>query len=946
MADKKSRDIGHKVIPIKIEPIAKVSQKEFDTVKPLKFVPGPVGRAEWFAERAGKRPDALSLRRLENALIHTEAVESADARRDASEEALQSLGRVKGGRAAGKLQAFRAQAKEAKKAKRDPFALGPAIEVTELDDDHGIILIPVDPAAAAELDLDRIVVAEVSDPDRPKLNDSFTWSGDMQALVGRVYGTGTYQAYALPRDPKKRAALEAVARNWRGLTRDAKADNALDLRKAVAREIGVQVGIAEINPAILDAIVIAVPTCTRWTSAGPFPAVSFNGIGRVTQISVHPTNGNIVIAATAGGGVWKTNNSGTSWFPLMDLQPTLTMGAVAFAPSNASIMYAASGEDAGGWNPAWPGVGFYRSVNGGSHWQLMTPVPSTRFSAIVVHPTDANVVYAAGNNGLHKSMDGGVNWLTNPGLGSMFDGQITDVVLAHNDPQRLYIGVRNSGVWKSTDGGTTFTQLDDPGQLPSGGAAGWIKLAIGRNGAHGSNFVVAKLGADGSRIFKTIDGGTIWTELAANVSAVSYDEWCSVIAVSPADENVMFAGAVGLKRTTNGGAAPADWSSIGGVHGDQQDIGFDPNNAQRVYLGNDGGMYRSDDGGATFTFTSSSLAITQLYDIDISEVNGNVLAGGAQDNGVYYRDTAGTWKRIPWGDGTQIAIDATDPNIFYFSSQNGLPGGLRRSVDGGASHQPLGNAGLIGGSPWVTIIKLDPTHPIVAPANNRIVFVCGHNQLFRSTNGGANWQRVEDGMANPFQTFGTITALEFAPSDPSILYLGTSAGALYRATGGGATAANWTRLDSGGSQADALFPNTQIQAIGVNPFNANDIWVVFGGSGVSATSRPDMILNPLGISHLFRSTDGGTTWIDASGRFVALNLPDVPTSAVAISDIHSEQAYVGTDVGVFRTVDGGTSWTAWQDGLPRVPVVELKFNKPLNRVVAGTMGRGIFTRNV
>jgi hypothetical protein len=143
-----------------------------------------------------------------------------------------------------------------------------------------------------------------------------------------------------------------------------------------------------------------------------------------------------------------------------------------------------------------------------------------------------------------------------------------------------------------------------------------------------------------------------------------------------------------------------------------------------------------------------------------------------------------------------------------------------------------------------------------------------------------------------------------------------------------------------------LFPNAQIQSLAVNPLNPNDVWVVFGGAGVDFTNRPNMILNPLGISHLFRSTDAGATWVDASGRFSPTNLPDVPTSAVALSDFDPEVAYVGNDVGVFRTVDGGETWTAFQDGLPRSPVTELKFNRRHNRLFAATMGRGVHARDV
>lgn len=709
-----------------------------------------------------------------------------------------------------------------------------------------------------------------------------------------------------------------------------------------------------ITPPLIKWCWIRRPRCSRWISIGPVPGVGFGGIGRVTQLAIHPTNGNVLLAAAAGGGIWRSDNGGLSWRALMELQPTLTMGAVAFAPSNPQVVYAASGEDADGWGPAWGGVGVFRSSDGGTHWTISTSIPSTLFSAIVVHPNSPNTIYVAGDQGLHKSTDGGATWVTNPGLTSLLDAQITDVVIAHDDPDRLYVGVRSDGVYETTTGGVqvgatpAFTRLDGPGQLPFGGSAGWIKLAIGRAGASGSDCVVAKLGNDGSRIFRTQNGGTTWTELASNVAPVSFDEWCSVIAVDPTNENVMYAGNnSGLMRTTNGGAALANWTSVSaGIHADQQDLVFDPTNANRIFLANDGGVYRSTDQGGTWAFASGNLAITQLYDIDIAERDRDIVGGGAQDNGVYYRDAAGVWHHIPWGDGTQFAIDQTNPEIFYFSSQNGLPTWIRKSVDGGASHQQIGQTGLSGGSPWVTIIKLDPTDPITDPANKRTLFVCGTSQLFRSTNGGQTWQRVNDAAGNAFQAVGTITALEFAPSNPSVLYLGTGSGALYRGVNGGASAANWSRIDLVGTSADMLFPNAQIQSLAVNPSNPNDVWVVFGGAGVDFTNRPNMILNPLGISHLFRSTDGGTTWVDASGQFSPTNLPDVPTSAVALADFDAEVAYAGTDVGVFRTVDGGETWTAFQDGLPRSPVTELKFNRRHNRLFAATMGRGVYVRDV
>jgi photosystem II stability/assembly factor-like uncharacterized protein len=993
-----------------------VLEPAFLPERPKRKFPAVMERARWFGERAGSLPESASLARLLGALRQAEETPDAmqDAM-FALHEGLRLLHECDHHAELRKSEVMLADARARilrakvvdRKERPSIGAFGPIAVVDQFEAPWAVLAIPVDPDALPDLDLGTaLLVRRGKNGEGGSLVEASGFSTRDGLLVGRITRPGTYHGVALPRNPWLLLTIETLCLYWPWLrVEPALRKNVTGFGKRAglvpkicqlilcapemikAGELGEldrlglgippdlpeRLGRGSICDFCLDGlvdigrvdggIVIEPPElklyrwpkhhCHRWTSIGPVPGSGFWGIGRVTQLDIHPTNGDSLIAGTAGGGVWRTDDAGLHWRPLMETQPTLTIGGVAFAASNAQVMYAASGEDGGGWNPAWPGVGVYRSANGGATWTLMAPVPSTRFSAVVVHPTQPNTVYAAGNQGLHKSTDGGQTWIINPGLASLFDGPITDIVIAHDTPDRIYVGVANDGVYRSTTGGEVvggapaFTRLDGPNQLPSGGAAGWIKLAIGRNGASGSSFLAAKLGPNGSRIFTTIDGGTVWTEQAQNVATVSFDEWASVIAVNPQDESRLYAGAAGqLKRSDDGGAS---WVSVAtGIHPDQQDLVFNPNNPNQIYLANDGGVYQSVDAGASWAFASGNMRTTQLYDLDICQRDADVVGCGAQDNGVYYRTVSGLWRHLPFGwDGTQAAVDPTDPAILYFSGQNGISNGnLSRSIDGGLTVTALGTAGLSGGSPWVTLIKLDPTDPIASPATSRVLFVCGFNQLFRSTDGGASWQRVNDAAGNPFTTEGTITALEFAPGDPSVLYLGTSSGALYRGTGGGGAAASWTRIDTVGTEADALFPNTQIAAIGIDSNDKNHVWIGFAGNGVSFTSRPEMILNPLGISHAFKTTDGGTNWEDASGRFAPLHLPDVPTSAVAVDNLDRDVAYVGTDVGVFRSSDGGTTWTAFQEGLARSPVTELRLHRNRRTLFAATMGRGVYTRRL
>lgn len=964
------------------------------------------GRARWFARRAGELVNAASLTRLVSALEQAEEV-PADAR-DAVPLSLEGRPLLhayyeasdaeRGAATLLDSEGRRASLETAADAAPEEAGMfGPAMSVRELPSGPAMLTLPVSQSDFPDLDLETAVFLRWHDDVQDwSLVEATKYFARDKLLVGRITEPGLYRAVALPRHPFAKLALETMSLHMRWLpepaapggparSSQAQPDEALDsLRQTLLRQSAALFGAegardgVEGEPARppsgprLDAFIdslfggvaerrsgpsAASPappvlrlsrraglTNGRWESVGPVPGVNFGGIGRVTQLDIHPTNGNVLVAATSGGGVWRTDDAGLHWRPLMESERTLTMGAVAFAPSDPQVIYAASGEDADVYQPAWPGVGVYRSLDGGSKWESAAAVSSTRFSAIVVHPTRSNVIYVAGNRGLHKSLDGGVTWVTNPGLGSLFDGQVTDVVLAHDEPNRIYIGVKNNGVFRSTTGGETsgatpaFVRLSGANRPPSGAAAGWIKLAIGRNGANGSSFLVAKLGPRGSRIFTTTDKGERWREQAANVAAVDFDEWASLIAVDPSNERRLYAGAAErLQRSDDGGGS---WTSIlGNVHSDQQDIVFDPANPARIYLANDGGVYLSTNAGGAWHFASGDLAVSQLYDMDVSEVSTDVVACAAQDNGVYYRNQAGVWRHIQWGDGTQTAIDPTDPRIFYFSSQHGVPQFLRRSLDGGLTHEGLGSVGLFGDSPWVTIIKLHPDPLIEDPVGARELFVCGSNTLFRSTDSGGTWQSVDDANGNPFTTDGEITALEYAPGDPSTLYLGTSIGMLYRATGGGVAASDWTRLSW-------EFPDSQISAVSVDPSDANHVWVVFAGNGVTSLSRPDLVLNPLGISHVFKTTNGGADWVDASGRLPSESLPDVPTSAVVIDNLDRNVAYAGTDVGVFRTSDGGITWTVFQEGLARSPVTELRLQRGTRTLFAATMGRGVYRRRL
>lgn len=620
---------------------------------------------------------------------------------------------------------------------------------------------------------------------------------------------------------------------------------------------------------------------TPWFSIGPR-----NINGRVKSIAVHPANANIVYAGASSGGVWKSSDGGQSWRPLWDMQDTMAIGSVAIAPSAPDTIYAGTGEWTPGYGASFPGTGVFVSTDAGVNWTQRTAVLSRRISRILVSPSDSNTIYVAGEYGFEKSTDGGVTWTT------LRSGQISDAIVDPANANVLYINIRFDSIYKSTDAGTTWSPLTAG---PTSTNADWIKLSIGVSGTDGTNFILAK---NSGTIYKSTDGGSSWTTLSGSHGSASYHQWCSMISVAPDDQNIFLAGGIGIERTSNGGSS---WSTISGLHADHHQAIFALSNTNIVYSCNDGGVYRSDDKGATWKKVSDGLVITQFYDVGGWSTIGTVVGGGTQDNGTNMTTGGLTWKNILGADGGYFVMHPGDPRIIYGEYQYT---DLRKSIDGGNTWIAI-TSGLTGSTPWTGVLALDQVNP-------NTLYV-GTNAVFKTTDGASTaWVKVSQDLS------GDVTSLAISESDSNRVYAGTTGGKVYRTDDGGATT-TWTEISTG-------LPSRTVKDVVVDHTNKNRVLASFGGVASGATA-----------SHIFYSTDGGTSWTDISS-----NLPNISVNAVIFDPNNSNTIYAGTDVGVFRTTDNGGSWEAFDNGIPNVIIIDLYIDRPGNLLIAATFGRGMY----
>jgi len=684
-----------------------------------------------------------------------------------------------------------------------------------------------------------------------------------------------------------------------------------------------------------------------WSAIGPksitsvWPNIWGNLSGRVRGLAVHPLDPNIVYIGAAGGGLWKTTNGGTTWNDLSSQFELLTFGSIAIDPKNPQTVYAGTGEVLAGWDMnTYSGDGIYKSTDGGTSWTKLSQGfgSSTHVASIAVHPGNSNIIlasFASGNwfkgdmtnEGIWRSADAGTTWTR---ILSLQDAN--DIVFNQSDPNRVYFtcggGYTTAGVYASTNAGVNWTKQNSG--LPATSSIHRIQIAIA-NSLPSTLYTYIYTGEATltSKAFKSTNNGAVWTQISNTKNlGGTYDGstwndqgWYDLtMAVKPTDPNFVFFGNVELHKTTDGStinvvrnysgpfSGTTAWDSP--MHVDYHKIVFAPSDANYVYIACDGGIYKSTNGGTTWASVNNLIPTLQFYRIASHPTNENYLLGGAQDNGVFRTTNKGSssWSFVSTGDGMECFYDYSNPNIIFYSTQNGS---LNKSTDGGVNNWSDVSPAWDATPAWTT--------PFAMHVTNHTILYTASKSFWKSTNSGSAWTNIAPNAASK----NIVSFDQSKVNTNNFIFVAgeySSSPQVKVSTDGGIT---WIDRTS-----KIPTPNMYIARVVSDPKDANTVYFVRSG---------------FGAGKIFRSSDLGNSWTNLSS-----NLPDIPCSDLFIDPVNTAYMYVANDFGVYYTTNSGTSWGRLGNGMPYVPVLDFSYftNGTKRLLRAATHGRSAYEINL
>ncbi len=698
-------------------------------------------------------------------------------------------------------------------------------------------------------------------------------------------------------------------------------------------------------------------------SSGTFSGMRFRSIGpavtsgRVNGFAVDPTDRSKYYVAVASGGVWKTVNAGTTWTPVFDNEGAFSIGAIALDAKNTSTVWVGTGEYNSQRSVGY-GDGVYRSDDGGKSWKNMGLKASEHIGRIVIHPRNSDVVFVAaqgplwsagGDRGLYKTSDGGKTWKAviqiseNTGVTDVvFDPSNPDIMYAASWQRRRHFytlvnGGPESAIYKSTDGGDTWTKLKSG--LPPGDL-GRIGLAVS---PVNPSVVYATVEASGnlSGIFRSNDRGATWERTSSSIAQGMY--YGQIIA-DPKNVDRIYIPNVIFQVSDDAGRTQRPLGERL-KHVDNHAIWVDPNNTDYLLVGSDGGVYESFDRGANWNF-KANLPVAQFYDVTTdNQMPFYFVYGGLQDNNslggpARTRNNAGIvnadWFATNGGDGFRSVVDPEDPNTIYAESQNGGLVRFDKRTGENVDIQPI--EGVEDESQrynWDSPI-------IISPHNSKRLYFAGH-KVFRSDNRGDDWVAVSGDISRRLDRnalsvmgkiqsadavgknqstalYGNASAMSESPKKEGLIYVGTDDGLVQVTENGGK---EWRKID----KIEGVPADSYVHRIIASQHAEGTVFALFNNHQ-NGDFRP----------YIVKSTDKGKTWTSISA-----NLPERGSLYGIAEDYKNPNLlFVGTEFGIFFTVDGGAKWTQLKGGLPTIAVRDIAIHKGMDDLVIATFGRGVY----